>query len=212
MLALSATLYSQSGHIFIGWTLVMDGLSTALGTPVSVTMSTKGGLAAVIQTAATPLEISRSLIVVMMLAALSFAASFALPATSVPARYLLRTLSVVLALPLLGAAAMESVDPLNIESHLAQVFKLGFWFLVMMPCIFAVIAFILPGNLAKKLLIVLVAVGYFYFSVPVLALFHLHALVLLGQAVVPALNVFFTILMLSVQLIAFYGVLASQPE
>jgi hypothetical protein len=50
---------------------------------------------------------------------------------------------------------------------------------------------------------------YFYLSVPILAVFHMHALAMLGVAWVPFLSIFGKVFLMSFQLIALYGVMAS---
>jgi hypothetical protein len=210
MLATTCWLYSQSVLMFRGWTDVMAGLSAAFGVPTSVAMSVQGGLAAVVHAPHAVMPMMQSVWIVLGLAAASTVASFLLPAVRLPARYFLRVLAIVLALPALGYFLVDQPAAFNLENHLAQVFRLGYWFLLTLPVILAITGFILPGNLARRFGTVLLALVFFYFTVPVLALLHLHAILLAGPALVPALNVFFGILLLSIELIAVYGLLASQ--
>lgn len=210
MVATSCWLYSQSLSIFRGWAVLVQGLSTLFGMPVSFTMSFQGTLAAVVQAPYLVMDMQQSTLIAIALAVGCLALSFALPAARVPARYFLRVVAVVLALPACGYLLVEKPQAFDLENHMAQLFKMGYWFVLVVPLVYAVTAFILPGNLARRFPLVLLAVLFFYVSVPILALLHMHAVLLAGPAIAPALSVFFGILILSIELIAFYGLLASQ--
>lgn len=210
MAALTCWLYSQNRHLFLGWSDLMAWVSALSGAPATVTLSLQDTLAIVVTAPQAVMPMTQSIWVVLALAAISAVSSFLLPPVRLPARYFLRVLAIVLALPALGYFAVAHPAPFDLENHVAQVFRLGYWFLLVMPVIFAVTGFILPGNLARRFAVVVVALLFTYVTVPILALLHLHALLLAGPAIAPALNVFFGILMLSVELIAFYGLLASQ--
>jgi hypothetical protein len=212
MFATAVWLYSQNLLMFRGWSDVMAGLSAVSGVPSTITMSMAlpGGLATVVHAPYTVLPMLQSIWIVLALAAGCLVASFVLAPVRLPARYFLRVLAVVLALPALGYFVIDHPATFDLENHIAQVFRLGYWFMLVMPVIYAVTGFILPGNMARRFGIVVLAVTFTYLTVPVLALLHLHAILLAGPAIVPTLNVFFGILILSVELIAFYGLLASQ--
>jgi hypothetical protein len=209
MLATSCWLFSQSLLMFRGWADIMAGLSAASGVPTTVSLSLPGGLAAVVRAPHALLAMTESIWIVLALAGAALIGSFLLPAARLPARYFLRVVAIVLALPALGYFVISQPAKFDLENHIAQVFRLGYWFVLTMPVILAVTAFILPGNLARRFGTVVIALLFFYLTVPVLALLHLHVILLAGPAIVPALNVFFGILMLSIELIAFYGLLAS---
>lgn len=186
-------------------------LGHIFGTPISVVLSNNAELLVVVTTASGTVPLERSAALVIAAGTGCIGGSFLLPAKSVPSRYFLRALAVVFILPALGFLGGGVREAFYLQAHLAQVFKLGYWFLVVSPAFFAVTGFLLPGNMVSKCAVVLCATGYLYLTVPLLALLHLHLILLMGPAIAPALNTFLSILVLSIAFIAFYGVLASTP-
>lgn len=141
---------------------------------------------------------------------LAYLGSYLLSKESVPGRYALRTLGVLAGAPAVGYLLLQYAPALNMQAHVAQVFKLGYWFMLQMPILYALTAFVLPGSLVRKVGWVLLAMAYAAVTTPVLALFHWQVLQLLGAAWLPLLNVLFTVLLMSMHLICFYGLLASE--
>ncbi len=211
MCLLSAWLFSQSLNIFQGWNSLAHGLSLLAGSPLEVVMSLKGGLAVVVALQGDMPDWSTSIFWCLGIAAVLLGLSFGVDKGNVPAKYLLRTFAVILALPCLGLISYGNVTVFDAEAHISTVFQTGYWFLVFTPIFYAATAFVLPGNFVYRAFFVLLAVGYFYLLVPVLALFHYHLLLLVGPAASPLLSVVFNVLLFSVEFIAFYGVIASQP-
>lgn len=210
MLSLSIWLWSQSLSIFDSWSSLTHGISLLVGEPLEVTMSLKGGLAAVVDAKAVLPDWTLSSLMTVLFALALIGGSFLLSPEKLPLRYLLRTISVVLLLPIAGLVLYGNVTVLDTEAHLSTIFQTGYWFLVLLPIFYAATAFVLPGNFVFKLIYVLIALAYFFLFVPVLALFHYYSLILFGPAITPFLSVFFNVLIFSIEFIAFYGVIASQ--
>lgn len=210
--AMSAYIAWQQVWLFRAWSELFAGLGDWFGLEVSVTLSNSAslsGLAVVVGTGVALPGIHLSAFGALALGVALWLASGALSPERVPHRYGLRAVALIVALPAAGFWAL-GIDPqLNVAAHVAQVFRMGYWFVLATPVLFAVTGFVLPGNLAKKTLWTLAALLYFFTSTPVLALLHLQVLALAGAAFAPAMNVLFLVLLMSLHLVAFYSLVAS---
>lgn len=210
MAYLSYWLWAQSLSLFTGWSVIAQGLSTA-GAPLRVTLSNVGTFLVTVKAVSPTLSMGQSILLMTGLGVVFGGLSMGVSPLKVPLRYFLRTLAVVVVLPAVGYWISSGTAPLDVEAHLAQVFKTGYWFLVVSPLLFAITGYVLPGSVSRKIGVSLVSTFYLYLTIPILALLHYHVILLMGPASVAVLNVFFTTLILSFEFISFYGVLASQP-
>lgn len=211
-LAMSSYIAWQQVGLFRSWSQLFEGLGAWFGLKVSVTLSNAPALdelAVVVGAQATLPSTHLSALGAMALGVVLWLVSSALAAERVPARYGLRALALVVGLPAAGFWALGLDPELNVQAHVAQVFRMGYWFILVTPVLFALTGFVLPGNVAKKVLWTLAALLYFFTSVPVLALLHLQVLTLAGAAFAPSLNVLFMVLVMSLHLVAFYSLVAS---
>lgn len=202
----------QQLALFRGWATLSEGVSQFFGLPFGVTLSANPTLAVSVTTGLSLPSWNESLwytsVLGLALAGVSWTRIVAVD--NIPLRYFLRVLSCVLLLPLaIPLMTQWSPPALDLENHIAQVFKVQYWAMVITPLIYALTAAVLPGNSVKKAIICLTAMVYFFLSTPFLALFHVAALTLMGPAIVPFLMIFFTVLVYSIQLTAFYGWMAS---
>lgn len=212
-LAVSVFLLWQDLWLFRGWSELFYGLGGYFGFgAVEVVLSRDPALLANVVTTQSVPGMPWSTALAGGLGVVLWLISSVLRKMSLPAVYLIRALSLIIGLPAMGALALGYEPKLDLSAHLAGLFKLGYWFVVCTPAVMALTAFTLPGNLVKKWAILLLAVSYFYVFIPILALFHLMVLHLLGAAFLPALNVLFSVIVLSAQLVAFYGWMASVEE
>lgn len=212
MMALSAYLFWQQIWLFRGWSSTFSGLGRWFGHDVNTALSFDGGLQVSVRLNGAVPTVSEGPWWLLGIAAAVFLGSWLVSAQRVPARYSMRALGIVLGLPALGFFLLGHRPDLDAEAHVAQVFKVGYWFMVLLPIIYGMTAFTLPGNLGRRVLGVLLALLYFYYSVPVLALVHWQLLLWLGEAAAAPLNVLLTVLLMSVHLMAFYGLLAAVEE
>lgn len=212
MAALSAYLFWQQIWLFRGWSNLFSGLGRWFGLDVGVALSFENGLFTSVSLKGQVPTVAEGSVWLLAIALAMFAGSWMVNAQRVPARYGLRALALVLALPALGFLALGHRPDLDAEAHVAHVFKVGYWFLLLLPIIYGMTAFTLPGNLGRRTLGVLMAMLYFYYSVPVLALVHWQLLMWLGEAAAAPLNVLLTVLLMSVHMMAFYGLLAAVEE
>ncbi|CAD5550956.1 Uncharacterised protein [Escherichia coli] len=97
----------------------------------------------------------------------------------------------------------------DMNAYLATIFHAGYWFVVLGPLFFAIMAFTLPGNLVLRLGWVLLAELYLILIVPVIALWHWLILLWAGPLILPVTGSLGTVFLLSCYLIAFYGMAAS---
>jgi hypothetical protein len=210
--ALGLYILWQQAWLFRNWALMFEGLGRWFGLEVALAMSAQPYLATTVQA---PLALSSPAISVFLAAASAaglWALSSLLDEQRMPARYFLRGLALVVGLPALGFWALGVAPEVDTAAHVGRVFQIGYWFLLAVPVLWAAAAFVLPGSAAKKALWALVALLYFFFSVPLLALVHLAALVTLGAAWVPALNALGLVLLLSVHLISFYSLAVASQD
>jgi len=215
MAALSFYLLWQQVWLFRSWANVFEGLGRWFGHDVRVALSREGWLselAVVVRLPEGVASASYGALWLVGVAAALFALSWALPTQRVPARYSLRAIGLVLGLPALGYWVLGHNPSINAEAQVASVFRSGFWFLVVMPWLYALTAFTLPGNLARRLMVVLLAMLYFFYLVPVLALTHWQVLQWVGAAAAAPLNVLLSVLLMSVHVMSFYGLLAAAEE
>lgn len=212
MLAFTFYLLWQDILVFRTWAELYTGVAAWFGVESTVTLSRGDQLYAVVTAPATMPSMLFSEYTAMGTAYLLFAGSYLLHTNNVPGRYGLRALALILGLPALGYFGLKIDPELDLEAHLSQVFKMGYWFMALTPVLFGVTGFVLPGNVAKKAVLAALAVLYFFFSVPLLALFHLQVLTTLGTAWAPFLNVVFTVFLMSLHLVAFYGLVASAED
>ncbi len=212
MVMLSSYLLWQDILIFSSWAELFEGLCQLFGVDGSVALSREGGVAVSVRLPSGLPSMWFSGWLAVGVSAAAALASFIINANNVPGRYALRALALILGLPALGYLGLGIEPGLNVEAHVANVFRLGFWFIVLIPLVFAATGFVLPGNLARKAVWTLVAMLYFYTNVPVLALLHWQVLTLAGPAWAPALNVLLTVLLMSFHLVAFYGLVASTED
>ena len=97
----------------------------------------------------------------------------------------------------------------DMNAYLATIFHAGYWFVVLGPLFFAIMAFTLPGNLVLRLGWVLLAELYLILIVPVIALWHWLILLWAGSLILPVTGSLGTVFLLSCYLIAFSGMAAS---
>lgn len=211
-LAISGYLLWQDLALFQAWADLFSGLASLGGLQAGVALSRAPDLLANVQSSYQPAAMGWSVATALGCAALLWASSLLLHKDSVPGIYGLRALALVLALPAAGYLVTGSQPDLGVNAHVAGVFKLGYWTMVLAPVIFAITGFTLPGNVAKKVGWLVLCELYFTLSVPLLALLHLEVLRLLGLAWAPLLNTGFSVLLLSVHVIAFYSLIASTQD
>jgi hypothetical protein len=206
---LLAYLFTQNIAIFQFWSMLFAALTEAAGVPSQVAVSHTGVLLVNVVTNTALPPVTQSATGAALLAAALFGLSFVPRTENVPARYALRAASLVLGVPGVGYLLAGGAPPLDIARHLSQVFQTGYWFVLLAPVLYALTAFVLPGNVARRMGYVLVAIAYLVLTVPMLALLHLVVLTTAGIAWLPLLNIGFTVLVLSFEFIAFYGLIAS---
>lgn len=211
-LALSAYLYWQDLTIFQAWSSLFAGLGALGGFDVSVVLSNKGQLLANVSAQVALQSMQVSALIAMSAGVGSWFASYVLAKDNVPGRYGLRAIALVTALPAFGYFVLGFEPEIELNGYLAELFNLGYWFMIGMPMVFALTCFTLPGNFVQKMSYLVLAELHLLIGVPLLALFHLQVLTYLGGAFVPALNTVFTVLILSIHLVAFYGLMASADE
>lgn len=211
--AVSIFLLWQDQWLFQGWGELFPGLAALLGhEQLEVVLSRNPELLVNVYADSRIPGMAASTTWALSGAVALWLASHLLRKAGIPVVYILRALSLVAGLPALGALVLGYAPDFNMNAHIAGVFKLGFWFLVCAPVVLALTAFTLPGNFVKKGGVLVLAVSYFYVFIPVLALFHLVVLRMGGAAFLPALNIIFSVITLSAQLVAFYGWMASIEE
>lgn len=203
-----AWLNHETLNLFRGWSLFFDTFSGWTGMPASVVMSRNPELLANIGLPP-GMDIGQGLMGALAAGGLMLAASFAIPPANVPARYALRAVAFFVVVPALVSLVTGISFKTDAATHVADVFRAGYWFMLVAPVVFGLAGFILPGNLARRATLVVLALAYFYLTIPLLALFHLHVLALLGFAWAPLLNIVGKIFLFSFILIAFYGLIAS---
>jgi hypothetical protein len=211
MAAMSIWLWTQRLDLFEGWADLTSALGTLFNLPISLVMSENGPLLATVHAGGDIPSLQYSAVAIVAISVAAIVGSYLIPVSKVPARYFLRTVGAVLLLPLLGYGLLGGELKMGLDAHLASVFKTGYWFMVLMPLFFGITGFVLPGNLVYKTLVTLAALFYFYCLVPVVGLFHYQMILSFGYLITPFLSVFFGVLLFSLEMVAFYGVLASQP-
>lgn len=212
MVMLSGYMLWQDTLLFASWAEVFEGLAWLFGVDATVALSRDFGVAVSVSVPSQLPDMLFSGIAALVVSSAALAGSFVVRAENVPARYALRAFALILGLPALGYLALGIEPDMNVEAHVANIFRLGYWFLVLIPLVYAVTGFVLPGNLARKAVWTLIALLYFYTNIPVLALLHWQVLTLAGPAWAPFLNVLFTVLLMSFHLVAFYGLVASTED
>lgn len=210
--ALTLWLLWDSHSLFVGWAELFKGLSTWFGVPSQVALSWGTEVDVTVTAAVPQVAYLDGAVGVGLAAGLAAGASWLVAPANVPARYMLRALALVLALPLGGLLLPAAGHTLDLEAHLAQGFALGFWFLMATPMMFAATCYVLPGNVLARTWWVLLCVLYLYLTVPVLAMLHLYVLAVFGGAWAPLMSVLLSVLVLSFEFIAFYGLAASVEE
>ena len=138
------------------------------------------------------------------------AASFGLSKFSVPLRYGLRLMAGFMLVPCLVELFVPEYFAADLGQDVAQVLRTGFLFLLLSPIILGLTGFIFPGAIWKKVAVTVAAMLYFVLLLPALAVVHLLALYWLGEGFLPFMNMVMTTLLMSFELAAFYGLLASQ--
>ena len=151
------------------------------------------------------LEIQGASLGALMLSGLSFF----VPVRYLPFRYFLRVFCFLLFLSLGGYLLIRESECPDINAYLATIFHAGYWFVVLGPLFFAIMAFTLPGNLVLRLGWVLLAELYLILIVPVIALWHWLILLWAGPLILPVTGSLGVVFLLSCYLIAFYGMAAS---
>lgn len=209
MAGLCAWLQWQDIWIFYSWRLIFSGLGEWTGNILDVVISRKNALNVSVISPLLSVSPAESMLRIFTGALLLSVLSFFVPARYLPFRYFLRVFSCLLFLSLGGYLLIrESAYP-DINAYLATIFHAGYWFVVLGPLFFAIMAFTLPGNLVLRLGWVLLAELYFILIVPVLALWHWLILLWAGPLILPVTGGLGTIFLLSCYLIAFYGMAAS---
>ncbi|EAY4988073.1 hypothetical protein JV07_09865 [Salmonella enterica] len=199
----------QDIWIFYSWRLIFNGLGEWSGNTLDVVLSRENILNVTVDVPSLTVSAEESLGRVITAGLFCLGLSFLVPARHIPCRYILRTLCVMLFLSAGGGILFrENINP-DINSYIATVFHTGFWFIVLAPLFFALMAFTLPGNLVLRLGWVLLSELYLILIVPVTALCHWLILIWGGPLLLPVTGCLGTVFLFSFYLTAFYGVAAS---
>lgn len=127
-----------------------------------------------------------------------------------PLSYFLRIIVFFLGLPTVLYFLNPSLLTVTPKSHLIDVSESTRTFLQITPIFLFVTTFFLPGNLFGRFVWIFIAVCFM--MVGALALPFLHSYLLQHSApyFIPVLNIFLSKLLLSFELVCFYGLVASQ--
>lgn len=211
--ALSLYLWWQDPWLLAGWAVLFEAFAAFLGWgSVTLAVSSADGVAATLSGAPGAATGAYTSITALMGAFGLVVLSVLMNKESVPQRYGLRAIALILGTPALGYFVL-GIDPqLDVASHVSQLFRIGYWLLLVMPVLYALTGMVLPGNVFRRSAWVLLALLYTYITIPVLGALHMTVLSLLGFAWAPLLNLLLGVLLLSVHVICFYGLIAATSE
>ncbi|WP_201481367.1 hypothetical protein [Escherichia coli] len=209
MAGLCAWLQWQDIWIFYSWHLIFSGLGEWAGSVLDVVISRGNALNVSVSSPLLSVTPAESMLRIFTGALILSGLSFFVPSRYLPFRYFLRISGVLLFLSLGGYQLMREPEYPDMNAYLATIFHAGYWFVVLGPLFFAIMAFTLPGNLVLRLGWVLLAELYLILIVPVIALWHWLILLWAGPLILPVTGSLGTVFLLSCYLIAFYGMAAS---
>lgn len=148
-----------------------------------------------------------SIVGVLVLLGMSFLPSV-LP--NKPLSYFLRIIVFFLGLPTILYFLDSSLLTVTPKSHLVDVTESTRTFLQITPIFLFVTTFFLPGNLIGRFVWIAVAVCFMITGCLALPYLHMYLLQYTAPYFIPVLNIFMSKLLLSFELVCFYGLVASQ--
>ena len=127
-----------------------------------------------------------------------------------PLSYFLRILVFFMGLPTLFYFLNPGLLTVTPKSHIIDVSESTRTFLLICPLFLFTTTFFLPGNLVNKIIWVFIAVCFMFVGALALPYLHLYLLSHSAPYFIPVLNIFLSKLLLSFELVCFYGLVASQ--